>query len=112
MDNSQQNYFYVATRGHQFDIGGITPVWIPPQSQRIEEEGNVLLTNIQLVEKGQFREAELRDLLNQPPYPARNIDYNIADLKAQLAACRRGELNCPLTSKWLKHGTSYMRHAR
>ncbi|MGL4184880.1 MAG: hydantoinase B/oxoprolinase family protein, partial [Thiotrichaceae bacterium] len=112
-DNTQQIIFYVATRGHHADIGGITPGSIPPQSQRIEEEG-ILLTNIQLVEQGQFQEAKLRDLLKQPPYPARNIDYNIADLKAQLAACRRGELELKRLIQQMGLSTvqAYMRHVQ
>ncbi len=82
--------FFTAARGHHADIGGITPGSMPPDSKRIEDEG-VLIDNFLLVQGGQLREAETRALFASGPYPARNIDNNLADLKAQIAACRRGE---------------------
>jgi 5-oxoprolinase (ATP-hydrolysing) len=81
--------FYVASRGHHADIGGITPGSMPPDSTSVEQEG-VLLDNLLLVDGGRFLEAEIRERLASGPYPARNIDTNIADLKAQLAACEKG----------------------
>jgi 5-oxoprolinase (ATP-hydrolysing) len=81
--------FYVAARGHQGDIGGITPGSMPPNSKTVEEEG-VLIENFLLVEGGRFREAETRALLASGEWPARNPDQNIGDLKAQIAACARG----------------------
>jgi 5-oxoprolinase (ATP-hydrolysing) len=81
--------FYVAARGHQGDIGGITPGSMPPNSRAVEEEG-VLIENFLLVEGGRFREAEVRALLASGRWPARNPDQNIGDLKAQVAACARG----------------------
>ncbi|MGW8201632.1 hydantoinase B/oxoprolinase family protein [Sphingomonas bisphenolicum] len=81
--------FYVAARGHHADIGGITPGSMPPDSTSVEEEG-VVLDNILLVDRGDFREAAIRDLLASGPWPARNIDQNIADLSAQIAACAKG----------------------
>lgn len=81
--------FYVAARGHQGDIGGITPGSMPPGSRTVEEEG-VLIENFLLVEGGRFREAETRALLASGKWPARNPDQNIGDLKAQVAACARG----------------------
>ncbi|EJL33887.1 N-methylhydantoinase B/acetone carboxylase, alpha subunit [Caulobacter sp. AP07] len=81
--------FYVAARGHQGDIGGITPGSMPPNSRTVEEEG-VLIENFLLVEGGRFREAEVRALLASGRWPARNPDQNIGDLKAQIAACARG----------------------
>jgi 5-oxoprolinase (ATP-hydrolysing) len=81
--------FYVAARGHQGDIGGITPGSMPPNSRTVEEEG-VLIENFLLVEGGRFREAETRALLASGEWPARNPDQNIGDLKAQIAACARG----------------------
>jgi 5-oxoprolinase (ATP-hydrolysing) len=81
--------FYVATRGHHADIGGITPGSMPPLSRTVEEEG-VLIDNIQVVDRGRFLEGEVRSLLAGGPYPARNIDQNIADFHAQLAACEKG----------------------
>ena len=81
--------FYVATRGHHADIGGITPGSVPPGSKTIAEEG-VLIEPARLVEGGRFKEAEIRDLLAGTAYPARNPDQNIADLKAQVAANEKG----------------------
>ncbi len=81
--------FYLASRGHHADIGGITPGSMPPHSQSVTEEG-ILFDNFQLVAAGNFRETELVELLETPPYPARNITQNIADLKAQIAANERG----------------------
>jgi len=81
--------FFVAARGHHADIGGITPGSMPPQSRTVDEEG-ILITDFLLVENGAFREAETRALLASGPYPARNPDQNIGDLKAQVAACVKG----------------------
>ena len=81
--------FYVASRGHHADIGGRTPGSAPPDSTHIDEEG-VLLDNVLLVENGQLREKELRELLGSGKYPCRNIDQNIADLSAQIAANETG----------------------
>lgn len=81
--------FYVASRGHQADLGGITPGSMPPHSTNIEEEG-ILFDNFLLVEEGNFREAALRKILNNHRYPARNPKQNIADFKAQIAANNRG----------------------
>lgn len=81
--------FYVASRGHHADIGGITPGSMPPNSTSVEEEG-VLLDNFQLVRAGKFREVELLDLLKSGKYPVRNSAQNIADLQAQIAANERG----------------------
>lgn len=81
--------FYVASRGHHADIGGITPGSMPPASKTIEEEG-ILIDNFQLVEGGYFREKELRELLKSAKYPVRNEIQNIADLQAQIAANEKG----------------------
>ncbi len=81
--------FYLASRGHHADIGGITPGSMPSDSTSVEQEG-VLLDNFKLVESGQFREAALRDVLTSGQYPARNPTQNIADLQAQIAANERG----------------------
>ncbi len=80
---------FVAARGHHGDIGGITPGSMPPMSRTVEEEG-VLIDNVLLVENGRFLEAQTRDLLASGRWPARNPDQNIADLKAQAAACVAG----------------------
>ncbi|MEH2196085.1 MAG: hydantoinase B/oxoprolinase family protein [Nostoc sp.] len=81
--------FFVASRGHQADIGGITPGSMPPHSTTVEEEG-ILFDNFLLVEEGNFREIALRQHLSNHTYPARNPDQNIADFKAQIAANERG----------------------
>lgn len=86
---SSSPLFYVASRGHHADIGGITPGSMPPNSKSVEEEG-ILIDNFQLVEQGNFREKELLELLTSGNYPARNSAQNIADLQAQIAANERG----------------------
>ena len=81
--------WFVAARGHHADVGGIAPGSMPPDSKSVTEEG-VLLDNVLLVDAGRFREAEMRALLAEGEWPARDPDRNIADLKAQVAACQRG----------------------
>ena len=81
--------FFVASRGHQADLGGISPGSMPPNSISIEEEG-VLFDNLLLVEEDHFKEEILRELLTIHQYPARNVEQNIADFKAQIAANNRG----------------------
>ncbi|WP_353216391.1 hydantoinase B/oxoprolinase family protein [Sandarakinorhabdus sp.] len=81
--------FWVAARGHQADIGGITPGSMPPSSRTIAEEG-VLIDNILLIDKGIFLEADMLALLGSGPWPARDPARCIGDLKAQAAACARG----------------------
>jgi len=81
--------WFVAARGHHADIGGIAPGSMPPDSRTVHEEG-VLIDNFLLVDSGRFREAEMRALLGSGEWPARKPDRNIADLKAQIAACARG----------------------
>jgi len=86
---NQEIIFYVASRGHQADIGGITPGSMPPHSTTVEEEG-VIFDNFLLVEQGEFQETAVRNYLLNHPYPSRNPDQNIADFKAQIAANARG----------------------
>lgn len=80
----------VASRGHHADIGGKTPGSAPPDSRHIEEEG-VLIDNFLLVRCGDIREDAVRALLASGPYPCRDIDQNLADLKAQIAANNKGQ---------------------
>ncbi|WP_343232509.1 hydantoinase B/oxoprolinase family protein [Motiliproteus sediminis] len=105
--------FYVASRGHHADIGGITPGSMPPTSRHVDEEG-VLIDNIPLVRGGRFLEAELRDLLASGPYPARNPEQNIADLKAQIAANTKGmqELRSMIAQFSLPVVKAYMQHVQ
>ncbi len=81
--------YTVASRGHHADIGGKTPGSAPPDSRTIEEEG-VLIDNFLLVKQGQLRNVETRELLASGTYPCRNIDQNMADLSAQIAANTTG----------------------
>ena len=88
-DDAGEVLFFVASRGHHADIGGKTPGSAPPDSQTIEEEG-VLIDNFKLVENGNFRMQETRQLLSSGKYPCRNIEENLADLAAQVAANETG----------------------
>ncbi|MGF6470361.1 hydantoinase B/oxoprolinase family protein [Paraburkholderia youngii] len=88
-DGSAEPLFYVGSRGHHADIGGITPGSMPAASSHIEEEG-VLIDNWQLVSAAVLRDAETRALLASGRYPARNIAQNMADLRAQIAANQKG----------------------
>ena len=81
--------FFVGSRGHHADIGGITPGSTPPDSRTLEEEG-VVIDDFLLVDGGHFREAEFRALLRGAKYPARSPDVNVADIKAQVAANEKG----------------------
>jgi 5-oxoprolinase (ATP-hydrolysing) len=88
-DAGEAVLFWVAARGHHADIGGTAPGSMTPLATTVEEEG-VLIDNFLLVSEGRFREAGIRALLADHPHPARNIDQNVADLKAQVAANARG----------------------
>ncbi len=105
--------FYVGSRGHHADIGGITPGSMPPFSKNVEEEG-VLLDNVKLVENGRMLEAEMRRLLGAARYPARNPNQNIADLRAQVAANEKGvqELKRMVAHFGLDVVKAYMRHVQ
>jgi N-methylhydantoinase B/oxoprolinase/acetone carboxylase alpha subunit len=81
--------FFVASRAHHADIGGMTPGSMPAASRHIEQEG-VLIDNFELVRDGRLRSEEVLELLRRARYPARNPAQNLADLKAQLAANRQG----------------------
>ena len=81
--------FYVAARGHHADVGGVQPGSMPPFSKTIDEEG-VMLDALPIMREGRFLEAETRAALLSGPYPARSPDQNLADLKAQIAACQAG----------------------
>jgi 5-oxoprolinase (ATP-hydrolysing) len=81
--------FYVAARGHHADVGGVQPGSMPPFSHTIDEEG-VLLDALPVMRDGRFLEAETRAALTAGRWPARRPDQNLADLKAQIAACQAG----------------------
>jgi 5-oxoprolinase (ATP-hydrolysing) len=105
--------FYVASRGHHAEIGGITPGSMPATSREVHEEG-VLFDNWLLVENGRFREAETRRLLTEAPYPSRSPDTNLADLRAQIAANAKGddEVRKMIDHFGLDVVQSYMRHVQ
>jgi len=86
---SGERVFFVASRGHHADIGGMTPGSTPPASRTIDEEG-VLIHDFQLVAGGRFREAELVELLAGGKYPARNIPERLSDIRAAIAANTAG----------------------
>ena len=105
--------FFVAARGHHADIGGITPGSMPANSVHIEEEG-VLLDNVQIVANGVFLEEETRMLLTAGRYPVRNVEQNLADLRAQIAACQNGaaELAARVEEFGLDVVQAYMGHVQ
>ena len=110
---AQRPEFYVASRGHHADIGGVTPGSMPPASTHVDEEG-VLLDNVPLVAGGRFLETELRAILSGGPYPSRNVDQNLADLRAQVAACAKGgdELAKMAAHYGLPVVRAYMKHVQ
>ena len=109
LDGAAANFF-VASRGHHADIGGITPGSMPPFSRHIREEG-VLIDNFKLVDAGVLHEQGIRALLSAGPHPARNPDQNIADLRAQVAANEKGaqELRAMVAEYGLDAVSRYMR---
>jgi 5-oxoprolinase (ATP-hydrolysing) len=110
---NQEILFYVGSRGHHADIGGITPGSMPPGSKEVDEEG-VLIDNFLLVERGRFREKETVALLSSGRYPARNVQQNVADLQAQIAANEKGvqELRRMVAHFGLDVVRAYMRHVQ
>ena len=88
-DDKKTILFWVASRGHHADIGGIAPGSMTPLATTVDQEG-VLIDNFRIVERGKFREAALHELLTDHPYPARSPHQNIADMKAQIAANEKG----------------------
>ncbi len=112
-DDGGVRRFFVASRGHHSDIGGMTPGSMPPHAKHLSEEG-VVLRALRLVEDGHFDENGLRTALAAGPYPARDPEQNIADLRAQLAANQQGV--SLLRELVAQHGCStvsaYMRHVQ
>jgi 5-oxoprolinase (ATP-hydrolysing) len=109
--NGSDILFFVGSRGHHADIGGITPGSTPPVSRTLEEEG-VVLDDFLLVDGGHFREDEFRALLSGAKYPARSPDVNVADVKAQVAANEKGvqELQRVVALYGWPTVSAYMRH--
>lgn len=105
--------FFVASRGHHADVGGIAPGSMTPLATGIDEEG-VVLDNLILVRKGQFRSKYIEKILTSGPYPCRNVAQNIADLKAQVAANEKGasELHAMVNAFGLEVVVAYMNHVQ
>jgi pSer/pThr/pTyr-binding forkhead associated (FHA) protein len=105
--------FFVAARGHHADVGGRTPGSMPPDSRTLEEEG-ILFDSLLVVEDGTFRETQFRAALAAGHFPARDPDRNIADLRAQIAACARGaaEIDKMVGHFGLDVVLAYMRHVQ
>ena len=112
-DDGKDILFYVASRGHHADVGGITPGSMAPNSRILEEEG-VLIDNFKLVDQGKFDEPGLTNLLEGAKYPARNPYQNIADLRAQIAANEKGvqELRKMVDHFGLEVVHAYMGHVQ
>jgi 5-oxoprolinase (ATP-hydrolysing) len=112
-DTGQRILFYVGSRGHHADVGGITPGSMPPDSKVVEEEG-VLIDNFLLVEEGRLREKETVALLTSGKYPVRNVEQNMADLRAMIAANEKGvqELRRMVDHFGLEVVHAYMRHVQ
>jgi 5-oxoprolinase (ATP-hydrolysing) len=105
--------FWVASRGHHADVGGISPGSMSPLATTIEEEG-VYIDNFKLVDRGRFCERELYDLLTGATYPARNPLQNVNDMKAQIAANEKGvqELHKMVAQFTLPVVKAYMQHVQ
>jgi 5-oxoprolinase (ATP-hydrolysing) len=105
--------FWVASRGHHADVGGISPGSMSPNATTIEQEG-VYIDNFKLVERGRFREKETYQLLRGAKYPARNPLQNVNDIKAQIAANEMGvrELRKMVRYFTLPVARAYMRHVQ
>ncbi len=111
--NSGKILFYLASRGHHADVGGISPGSMPPGSRIIAEEG-VLSEGMKIVEQGHFCEERLKVWLGSGKYPARNPDQNLADIRAQVAANEKGlsELHRMVEEFSLETVEAYMGHVQ
>ncbi|MGH1350167.1 MAG: hydantoinase B/oxoprolinase family protein [Methyloligellaceae bacterium] len=109
--NDNKIRFYVASRGHHADVGGISPGSMSPNATNIDQEG-IVITCRKLVAGGKFLEEDTWKLFSNNPYPARNIDQNIADLKAQIAANTKGvnELQEMVQTYGIDVVHAYMKH--
>jgi 5-oxoprolinase (ATP-hydrolysing) len=112
-DDNRDILFWVASRGHHADVGGISPGSMSPNATTIEQEG-VYLDNFKLVDRGRFREQEILAALTGAKYPARNPLQNINDIKAQIAANEKGvrELRKMVAQFSLPVVKAYMQHVQ
>ena len=88
-EDNEKLLFFVASRGHHADIGGMAPGSATPRATHVDEEG-VLIDNFKLVDAGVFQEEGMLELLTNHPWPARNPSQNMADIRAQVAANEKG----------------------
>lgn len=111
--------FYVASRGHHADVGGVSPGSMPPHATRLDEEG-VVFRGTRIVHRGRFDEATVRAVLSSGPHPARRPDENIADLQAQTAANQTGavlleglcrEVGVAVVHAHMRHVQAHAAHA-
>ena len=112
-DKKKKILFWVASRGHHADVGGISPGSMSPNATTIEQEG-VYMDNFKLVDRGRFRESALMAALTGAKYPARNPVQNINDIKAQIAANEKGvaELRKMVAQFTLPVVRAYMQHVQ
>ena len=112
-DRKKRILFWVASRGHHADVGGISPGSMSPNATTIEQEG-VLFDNFKLIDRGRFREKELMAALTGATYPARNPVQNVNDIKAQIAANEKGvaELRKMVAQFTLPVVKAYMQHVQ
>jgi len=112
-DEDKDILFYVAARGHHADIGGMAPGSATPRATHVDEEG-VLIDNFKLVKKGVLDETGMREILTNHPWPARNPDQNMADIRAHIAANEKGssELRKMVENFSLPVVQAYMAHVQ
>jgi 5-oxoprolinase (ATP-hydrolysing) len=113
VDDTEAPAFFVASRGHHADVGGVTPGSMPPNSRTLADEG-VLFDGIAMVRDGRFAEDSLRAILKAGPHPARNPDQNLADLRAQAAANAKGAAELQRVCASMGHDVvvAYMKHVQ
>ncbi|KAL3135323.1 hypothetical protein ABBQ32_007517 [Trebouxia sp. C0010 RCD-2024] len=96
--NQGKIVFFVASRGHHQDVGGITPGSMPPMSHTLAEEGAAILS-FKLVKGGKFQEEGITQLLMAPAdlkneipgiSGTRALNDNLSDMKAQVASNFKG----------------------
>lgn len=112
-DNEESILFYTAARGHHADIGGMAPGSATPLATHVDQEG-VLIDNFKLVKRGVIDEEGMRKILTDHPWPARNPDENMADIRAQIASNEKGVIEL---RKMVDHFTlpvvqAYMKHVQ
>jgi 5-oxoprolinase (ATP-hydrolysing) len=112
-EHGREILFWVASRGHHADVGGISPGSMSPDARTIHEEG-VYIDNFKVVDRGRFREQALDQLLSGGKYPARNPLQNVNDIKAQIAANEKGvqELRKMIEQFTLPVVQAYMQHVQ